>query len=144
MAQKRINELTEATTVKSDHYIPVDHGTDGTQKMSMSTLIDSTLAQEGAAADAKATGDAIAEKVDKAEGKGLSTEDYTTEEKQKLTGIEAEATKTIVDSTLTQQGQAADAKATGDQITDLKEDLNDFTNASTEKINDESFWTQGY
>lgn len=61
MAKKRITELTEATSVKSDHYIPVDHGTDGTQKMSMSTLIDSTLTTSGKAADAKATGDEIAD-----------------------------------------------------------------------------------
>lgn len=60
MAKKRITELTEATSVKSDHYIPVDHGTDGTQKMSMSTLIDSTLTTSGKAADAQATGNAIA------------------------------------------------------------------------------------
>ena len=60
MAKKRITELTEATTVKSDHYIPVDHGTDGTQKMSVSTLIDSTLSTSGKAADAQATGNAIA------------------------------------------------------------------------------------
>lgn len=31
------------------------------------------------------------EKVDKVDGKGLSTNDYTTEEKEKLTGIEAGA-----------------------------------------------------
>lgn len=39
-------------------------------------------------------------KVDKVQGKGLSTEDYTTAEKTKLGGIEAEANKTVVDSTL--------------------------------------------
>ena len=39
-------------------------------------------------------------KVDKVEGKGLSTNDFTTEEKNKLAAIENEATKTIVDSTL--------------------------------------------
>ena len=39
-------------------------------------------------------------KVDKAQGKQLSTEDYTTAEKTKLGGIEAEANKTIVDSAL--------------------------------------------
>lgn len=39
-------------------------------------------------------------KVDKVQGKGLSTEDYTTAEKTKLGGIEAEANKTIVDSAL--------------------------------------------
>ena len=35
-------------------------------------------------------------KVDKVTGKGLSTEDYTTAEKTKLSGIESEANKTIV------------------------------------------------
>lgn len=35
-------------------------------------------------------------KVDKVTGKGLSTEDYTTAEKTKLSGIETEANKTIV------------------------------------------------
>ena len=39
-------------------------------------------------------------KVDKIEGKGLSTNDYTTAEKTKLSGIEDGANKTIVDSDL--------------------------------------------
>lgn len=39
----------------------------------------------------------ISGKVDKVTGKGLSTEDFTTEEKQKLNGIEAQATKTVID-----------------------------------------------
>lgn len=39
-------------------------------------------------------------KVDKVEGKGLSTNDFTTEEKGKLASIESGATKTIVDETL--------------------------------------------
>lgn len=39
-------------------------------------------------------------KVDKVEGKGLSTNDFTTEEKSKLAAIENEATKTIVDEAL--------------------------------------------
>lgn len=39
-------------------------------------------------------------KVDKVEGKGLSTNDFTTEEKNKLAAIENEATKTIVDNAL--------------------------------------------
>ena len=43
---------------------------------------------------------AIAGKVDKVSGKGLSTEDYTTAEKTKLSGIETGANKTIVDSAL--------------------------------------------
>lgn len=39
-------------------------------------------------------------KVDKVTGKGLSTNDYTNTEKNKLIGIEAEANKTIVDTEL--------------------------------------------
>lgn len=39
-------------------------------------------------------------KVDKETGKGLSSNDYTTAEKTKLSGIEAEANKTTVDSAL--------------------------------------------
>lgn len=42
----------------------------------------------------------LANKVDKVTGKGLSTEDYTTAEKTKLSGIEAEANKTVVDAEL--------------------------------------------
>lgn len=41
-----------------------------------------------------------ANKVDKVSGKGLSTEDYTTADKEKLAGIEEGANKTIVDTSL--------------------------------------------
>lgn len=47
---------------------------------------------------------ALAEKVDKVTGKGLSTEDYTTAEKTKLSGIEENANKTTVSSSITQYG----------------------------------------
>jgi hypothetical protein len=43
---------------------------------------------------------AIAGKVDKVSGKGLSTNDYTTTEKNKLSSVEEGATKTIVDTNL--------------------------------------------
>ena len=42
----------------------------------------------------------LALKVDKETGKGLSTNDYTTAEKNKLAGIEAQANKTVVDTAL--------------------------------------------
>ena len=42
----------------------------------------------------------LAGKVDKVTGKELSTNDYTTAEKNKLAGIEAQANKTVVDSAL--------------------------------------------
>ena len=59
-------------------------------------------------------------KVDKVTGKQLSTEDYTTAEKTKLSGIEAQANKTVIDDTLTNTGEAADAKTVGDEIGDVK------------------------
>lgn len=71
-----------------------------------------------------ANGTAIGGKVDKVTGKQLSTEDYTTAEKTKLAGIEAQANKTVIDSTLTQTGQAADAKAAGDAVSELRNTLN--------------------
>lgn len=44
--------------------------------------------------------DSLDNKVDKVNGKGLSTEDYTSAEKTKLSGIETGATKTVIDSAL--------------------------------------------
>lgn len=42
---------------------------------------------------------ALGGKVDAVQGKGLSTEDYTTEEKTKLSGIESQANRTIISQT---------------------------------------------
>ena len=57
-------------------------------------------------------------KVDKGHGQaGSPPRTYTTAEKTKLSGIEAQA-NTVIDSTLTQAGQAADAKAAGDAVSD--------------------------
>lgn len=47
----------------------------------------------------------LASKVDKETGKGLSANDYTTSEKNKLAGIEAQANKTTVDSTLSSSSE---------------------------------------
>lgn len=65
----------------------------------------------------------IVDKVDKETGKTLSTNDFTDAYKTKLDGIEANADKTIIDATLTNSGAAADAKATGDAIKDIENDL---------------------
>jgi hypothetical protein len=62
--------------------------------------------------------------VDAVTGKQLSTEDYTTAEKTKLAGIEAQANKTVIDDTLTNTGEAADAKAVGDELNGVKNTLN--------------------
>jgi len=68
-------------------------------------------------------------------GKGLSTNDYTTADKNKLSGIEAQANKTVIDSTLTNAGQAADAKKTGDEISAVK---NTLTQLDAEKAGEAS------
>lgn len=74
-------------------------------------------------------------KVVKQAGKGLSANNYTNEEKQKLNGIEAGATNTEIDSTLSVEGAAADAKAIGDALAEL-ENLS-FTHIGDEAPNDE-------
>lgn len=78
-----------------------------------SASTDTTLTQVGKPADAAAVGNALANyataafvsgqintKVDKVDGKGLSTNDYTSTEKTKLAGIATGANKTVVDSAL--------------------------------------------
>ena len=64
---------------------------------SLSTILNSSDVE---IPTSKAVLDALDGKVDKVDGKSLSTEDYTTEEKNKLSGIESGANKTTVDSSL--------------------------------------------
>lgn len=65
---------------------------------------ESTLSDEKVPSE-KLTKDTLDTKVDKETGKGLSTNDYTTTEKDKLAGIEAQANKTIVDSSLSSSSE---------------------------------------
>lgn len=70
----------------------------------------------------------IENKVDKVAGKGLSTNDFTTEEKTKLRGIAADANKTIYTNNLaaTVEGTALDAvqgKNLNDKIANISENL---------------------
>ena len=85
--------------------------------------VDSTLTQQGKAADAKAVGDALANKVDAVTGKGLSTNDYTDSDKNKLDGIASGATNVEIDTTLSITGKAADAKAVGDALANIDVDV---------------------
>lgn len=110
-----INETTDTALASSGDFVIVDSQTEGTRKFDLGAGL--------AAIDT-----ALGTKVDKVTGKGLSTEDYTTAEKTKLSGIEAQANKTVLDTELATTGKAADAKATGDQISQLKEDLDESLN----------------
>lgn len=67
-------------------------------------------------------------KVDKVDGKGLSTNDYTTEEKNKLTNIEAQANKTTINNTLTSDSttdalSAAQGKALKTRIDEVEQEI---------------------
>lgn len=75
----KISQMTPATTLAGDELIPIVQN--GANK---STTVNKVI--EGLATEQWVT-DAIANKVDKVKGKQLSTEDYTTAEKTKLSGI---------------------------------------------------------
>lgn len=78
----------------------------------------------------------ISGKVDKVDGKGLSTHDYDDAAKQKVDAIPENPkytdTVTPVDSTLKNEGEAADAKATGDALNQLTDDLSDLAPAGAQ------------
>lgn len=72
-------------------------------------------------ADLSSIKNQLSNKVDKVSGKGLSTNDYTTEEKQKLAGIAAQSNKTTVENVLTSTSttnalSAAQGKALKDAL----------------------------
>lgn len=73
MANVNISNLTEKTTVDDNNVLLVEDS-NSTSKVSKANLLKEVNAK-------------IDNKVDKIEGKGLSTNDYTTEEKTKLAGI---------------------------------------------------------
>lgn len=114
----KINEITpvfqnEAPTSQLTLWVDIDdNSNDG-------SLIDETLTQSGMAADARITGDSIRKKVDKIDGKTLSSNDFTNEEKTKLSNIEDEANKTIVDAELANSDNAISNRAVNSAITNL-------------------------
>lgn len=75
-------------------------------------------------ADLSSIKNQLSNKVDKVSGKGLSTNDYTTAEKQKLAGIATQANKTTVENVLTSTSttnalSAAQGKALKDALNAL-------------------------
>lgn len=79
----KISQMTPATTLAGDELIPIVQN--GANK---STTVNKVI--KGLVTEQWVT-NAIANKVDKVEGKRLSTEDYTTAEKTKLKGVAANA-----------------------------------------------------
>lgn len=90
------------TTALKEKLIALPEGAEANYVKSVSD--EFTVSTEGKLevkeiAPAKVTGlpDALVGKVDKVEGKGLSANDYTDEEKEKLGGIEAGASKNLIE-----------------------------------------------
>jgi hypothetical protein len=78
----------------------------GIEAQATKTVIDSTITENSEnPVKSSAIYGALAGKVDIIQGKGLSDNNYTTSEKEKLSGIEAQATKTVIDSTLTENSE---------------------------------------
>lgn len=74
----------------------------------------------------------IGDKVDKVNGKGLSTNDYTTDEKNKLEGIATGANKTIVDSTLSSSSTNPIQNKVISTALNTKANTEDFGNISSD------------
>lgn len=79
----------------------------------------------------KLTKDTIDTKVDKETGKGLSTNDYTTEEKEKLAGIENGANKTTVDTALSTSSTNPVQNKVVKGALDLKADTSSLSTVAT-------------
>ena len=80
------------------------------------------------------TGDLLNNKVDKVSGKGLSTNDYTTADKNKLSGIATGANKTVVDSDIsTTSTNAIQNKAVGLKFQDVDSEISGINSSLTEK-----------
>ena len=89
---------------------------------SLSTILNSSDVE---IPTSKAVLDALDGKVDKVDGKSLSTEDYTTEEKNKLSGIESGANKTTVDSSLSSTStNPVQNKVIDTKFTNIQSDIN--------------------
>lgn len=69
--------------------------------------------------------------VAKESGKGLSTNDYTTEEKTKLAGIEAQANKTVVDNSLSSSSENPVQNKIVKGALDLKANSSDLATVAT-------------
>ena len=93
----KIKQAENADTIDGKHAI--DFAT-ATEMNAAQSNISDLQTKVGDTLVADQITNAIANKVDKVDGKGLSTNDYTTAEKNKLAGIATGATKITVDSTL--------------------------------------------
>ena len=120
--------LTEEAKKDIQNLLDIDSGGGGG---GTSIEIDDTLTVEGAAADAKATGDAIANihiPEPSEEQIAEAVNDWLEEHPEAITVQDGSITKAklnaeVIDDTLSVSGSAADAKTAGDEISGLKNAL---------------------
>lgn len=93
----------------------------GVEEGATKTTIDATLSSTSTnPVQNKVVNSALAGKVDVVSGKGLSTNDYTTAEKTKLSGIAEGANKTIINNTLTSTSTTEALSAAQGKVLDEK------------------------
>ena len=94
-----VGGLIEYVTSGSEKGDMVFVTVDPTSHKVTATITDGTITKAKLEDSVQKTLDAVANKVDKEDGKGLSTNDYTTAEKEKLAGISTGATKVAASDT---------------------------------------------
>jgi hypothetical protein len=135
-----VPKLPTQTSNAKDEYINLDGTSSGWEKIG-DTEVDlsgyvTTNALNTALSNYTTTANLtnlLDNKVDKVEGKGLSTNDYTDADKNKLAGIEAEANKTVVDSVMSDRSTNPLQNRVITGAFDGKTDVNNF-NALTQEI----------
>lgn len=143
----RITELQPKTYVEQGDYIAIDNQSDGTKKVQFTNLLDDTLSQENKIAPANIVGNEIAT-IRAAVGSPLkaSTVAQMTDTNKIYVYVGSESGYTngnwyywngsawtsggvynsvavVTDPTLTLSGVPADAKSTGDEVTNLSRPL---------------------
>ena len=119
LTTKRIINLpAESAPAAGDAFV-VDNETTGTKKLPVTSLIDATPTEGSAkAVSSGGTWTALNDKVDKVEGKGLSTNDYSDAEKQKVDNTAADLSA-MNTATASDAGKALKAKTvSGGKVTE--------------------------
>ena len=93
------NDVVKTVTVNGTTYSPTDGDVSFTVQGGSSVTVDNALSDSSEnPVQNKVVKGAIDAKVDAVSGKGLSTNDYTTDEKNKLSGIESGAEVNVIES----------------------------------------------
>lgn len=125
MAEKRIIALAEATEFANDDYLVVDSPTHGTRKLKESRITQAIGAPLAASTVAGMTDTSKIYVYTGSETGYVNGNWYYHNGSAWVSGGIYNAAAVVTDTTLTESGKAADAKATGDAIAEVSSDLND-------------------